>query len=179
MSTYRGRIILKQSQHQKKFSTLFLDRDGVINHKIDGYVQFYSDFIFIDGALESIKRLTFLFDRIIVVTNQQGIGKKIMNLEDLNLLHDKMKIEIENYGGKIDRVYHCPHLSSENCTCRKPNPGMLLKAKEDFPEIDFDYSFLIGDSDSDIKAAEFVGITSVKVSKKYTLNNWCNEFLSD
>ena len=134
----------------KKYTTLFLDRDGVINSKIDGYVQYFSEFNFIDGVLESISDLTDYFDRIIIVTNQQGIGKQLMTEKELIELHSEMVKEIEKNGGKIDKIYYCPHLASLECHCRKPEPGMLKKAKQDFEEIMFENSILLGDSDTDL-----------------------------
>ena len=160
-----------------KYNTLFLDRDGVINHKTDEYIQFFSEFRFIEDVPESIAKLSDYFERIIIVTNQQGIGKKIMTENQLFTLHDKMLSEINKLGGKIEKIYYCSHLSSVNCDCRKPKSGMLLKAKEDFPEIDFEKSILIGDSDTDIIAAENVNIKSIKVSPTYTLTHWTQEFL--
>ncbi len=163
----------------EKYTTLFLDRDGVINYKIDGYVQFFSEFKFIKDVPESIARLSDYFERIIIVTNQQGIGKKIMTENQLFTLHDKMISEINKIGGEIEKIYYCLHLESENCYCRKPKSGMLLKAKEDFPDIDFAKSILIGDSDTDIIAAENVNIKSIQVSSNYTLSHWTKDFLSD
>ena len=129
------------------FDTLFLDRDGVINVKIDNeYIVKYSDFEFIPGVLSAIQKLSSIFKRIIIVTNQQGIGKKLMTEQDLLYLHEKMLIEIEQVGGKIDRIYYCPHLASANCECRKPKSGMIIQAIEDFPSIDSEFSYLIGDS---------------------------------
>lgn len=161
----------------KKYTTLFLDRDGVINEKIDGYVKTYSEFKFIDGVLESLKYLSEHFEKIIIVTNQQGIGKKIMTSDDLDRLHNSMVNEINLHGGRIDKIYHCPCLESENCECRKPNTGMLLDAKKDFPSIKFKNSILLGDSDTDIAAAENVGVKAVKVSMEYSLSDWTREFL--
>jgi len=163
----------------KKYTTLFLDRDGVINQKIDGYVQSFDEFNFIDGVLVSIKKLSDYFERIIIVTNQQGIGKGIMTEDELHILHQKMLQEIVSSGGKIDKIYHCPHLASLKCKCRKPESGMLLKANSDFPEISFENSILIGDSDSDIMAAENVGVKAIQVSPSYTLSNWEESFLSN
>ena len=163
----------------EKYNTLFLDRDGVINHKTDGYIQFFSEFRFIEDVPESIAKLSDYFERIIIVTNQQGIGKKIMTENQLFSLHDKMISEINTLGGKIEKIYYCLHLESSNCNCRKPKSGMLLKAKEDFPEIDFKKSILIGDSDTDIIAAENVNIKSIQVSPTYTLSHWTKDFLSD
>ena len=102
-----------------------------------------------------------------------------MKEQDLLFLHSQMILEIERNGGKVNKIYFCPHLSTSNCSCRKPKPGMLLRSKEDFPEIEFDKSYLIGDSNSDIQAAFSVGIKSFKVSKEYTLSDWTNEFLLD
>lgn len=163
----------------KKYTTLFLDRDGVINYKIDGYVQFFSEFRFIEDVPESIARLSDYFERIIIVTNQQGIGKKIMTENQLFTLHDNMLSEINKIGGRISKIYYCDHLESVNCDCRKPQSGMLLRAKEDFPDIDFKKSILIGDSDTDIIAAENVNIKSIQVSPIYTLSHWTKEFLTD
>ena len=161
----------------KKYNTLFLDRDGVINEKIDGYVKTYSEFKFIDGVLESLKYLSEHFEKIIIVTNQQGIGKKLMTSDDLDRLHNSMVNEINLFGGRIDKIYHCPCLESENCDCRKPNSGMLLEAKKDFPSIKFKNSILLGDSDTDITFAENVGVKAVKVSQEYSLSDWTREFL--
>ena len=161
----------------KKYNTLFLDRDGVINEKIVGYVKTYSEFKFIDGVLESLKSLSEHFEKIIIVTNQQGIGKKLMTSYDLDRVHNSMVNEINLSGGRIDKIYHCPCLESENCDCRKPNSGMLLEAKKDFPSIKFKNSILLGDSDTDITAAENVGVKAVKVSQDYSLSDWTREFL--
>ena len=90
-----------------------------------------------------------------------------------------MLSEINKIGGRISKIYYCDHLESVNCDCRKPQSGMLLKAKEDFPDIDFKKSILIGDSDTDIIAAENVNIKSIQVSPTYTLSHWTKEFLTD
>ena len=160
------------------YSTLFLDRDGVINVKIKGYVIDFSDFVFIKGVKQSLSQLNQIFNRIIIVTNQQGIGKGLMHSDDLDLLHNKMCSEISKYGGNIDQIYYCPHLADAACICRKPKPGMIYKAKNDFPDIDFKTSILIGDSESDIQAAESAGIKSFKVSQEFTFTDWTNSFIN-
>ena len=155
------------------FDTLFLDRDGVINVKLEGrYVQNFSEFEFISGSLSAISKLSQLFCRIIIITNQQGIGKGIMTQSDLNTLHFKMQHKIEYYGGRIDKIYYCPHLESENCLCRKPRPGMIKNAIIDFPEIKIDHSYLVGDSDSDIEAGRIMQLKTIKVNNNYTLEKW-------
>lgn len=142
--------------------TLFLDRDGVINRRIiDGYVTCPDEFVFLDRAPESIALLSRLFKRIIVVTNQQGIGKGLYSVNDLNHIHAKMIAGVERAGGKICAVYFAPQLKSENSPMRKPGIGMALKAREDFPEIDFSKSVMVGDSESDMEFARAAGMYSV------------------
>ena len=159
-----------------KLDTLFLDRDGVINVKLDGqYVKNTEEFEFMIGAETAISKLSKIFNRILIVTNQQGIAKGIMTVQDLDLLHQHMLFELKKSGGAIDKVYYCPHLASENCNCRKPNPGLIQQAIIDFPEIKIDNSYLIGDSDTDIIAGNMMGLITVKVDNKYTLSKWCSE----
>jgi len=162
-----------------KLDTLFLDRDGVINVKLDGrYVQNGDEFKFMPGAETAIAKLSKIFNRILIVTNQQGIAKGIMSAEDLNVLHQYMLQQLKVRGGIIEKIYYCPHLAAENCSCRKPNPGMIQQAILDFPNIKIEDSYLIGDSDTDIMAGEKMGLITVKVDNEYTLSKWCDELLS-
>ena len=159
-----------------KFDTLFLDRDGVINKKLEGrYVRTWQEFEFLPKVLSAINTLSKIFERIIIITNQQGIGKGIMTVNDLQLLHQKMKNEIMRNGGKIDKVYFCPHLENENCNCRKPEIGMIENAIKDFPTIKLQNACLVGDSSSDIQAGEKAGVKSVKVDNQFTLFDWANQ----
>ena len=161
----------------RKLDTLFLDRDGVINVKLEGrYVRNSSEFDFMPKAKIAIAHLSKVFKRIIVVTNQQGIGKGIMSVQDLNLLHDYMLQQLREKGANIEKIYYCPHLSTEGCMCRKPNPGMIKQATIDFPDLDLNQSYLVGDSDSDILAGNIMGLITVKVDNKYTLSSWCEDF---
>jgi D-glycero-D-manno-heptose 1,7-bisphosphate phosphatase len=163
----------------RKLDTLFLDRDGVINVKLDGqYVKNTDEFEFIKGAKVAISKLSKIFNYIIIITNQQGIAKRIMSDKDLNALHEHMLFELKKNGGVIDKIYYCPHLSSENCNCRKPNPGMIQQAVIDFPEIKLAQSYLVGDSDSDILAGNKMGLICVKVNNEFTLSKWCSELLT-
>ena len=160
------------------FDTLFLDRDGVINKKLEGrYVRNFSEFEFMPGALEAISKLSNVFSRILIVTNQQGIAKGIMSEADLNTLHTKMQERIEKLGGKINKIYYCPHQQDMYCMCRKPNSGMIEQAIIDFPEISVKNSYLIGDSDSDIKAGKRMNLNTVKVNNNYTLAKWTTDML--
>ncbi len=157
---------MNKISHQKDW-TLFLDRDGVINHRIPGdYVKTTKEFKFIPGSLEAIVRFTNMFQRIVVVTNQQGIGKGLMTEEQLHEVHEHMLIQITKANGHIDKVYYCPKLKTENPPCRKPNTGMALQAQSDFPEIDFKKSIIVGDSISDMEFGKRLGMKTVFISTK-------------
>ena len=162
-----------------KLDTLFLDRDGVINVKLDGrYVKNTDEFEFMIGAEKAISKLSTIFKRILLVTNQQGIAKGIMSDKDLGVLHEYMLLELKKNGGVIDKIYYCPHFASESCNCRKPNPGMIQQAIIDFPAIKVAESYLIGDSDTDILAGNKMGLITIKVDNEYTLSKWCDELFS-
>jgi histidinol-phosphate phosphatase family protein len=151
--------------------TLFLDRDGVINKKIDGgYVLDWEQFEFLDGVLETMPKLAKIFPRIIVVTNQQGIAKGLFTEETLNEIHQNMMNIIELNGGRIDAVYHAPGLASAENSLRKPNNGMAYQAKGGFPEIDFSKSMIAGDSFSDMQFGKSVGMVTVYISNSYPKN---------
>lgn len=131
--------------------TLFLDRDGVINHeKVEDYVYHFGEFVFYNKAIEAIKILSRKFPRIILVTNQKGVGKGLMTEENLLDIHKNMLEAISKGGGRIDAIYYCTALES-NHSHRKPNPGMALQAKQDFPEIDFSKSLIVGNNISDME----------------------------
>jgi len=160
---------------ENNFDTLFLDRDGVINYKIENdYVKSVNEFEFIPEFIHVIKDLSLLFNRIIIITNQQGIGKGLMSISDLNEIHEYMLNTINDNNGKIDKIYFCPHLASENCFCRKPSPGMIQKAFQDYPDINRSKSYFIGDSDSDMKAGKSEKLISIKVSLEFTVLDWFN-----
>ena len=145
--------------------TLFLDRDGVINKKLENdYVKHWVEFEFIEGSIDALKYLAGIFGKIVVVTNQQGIGKRIYRIEDLELIHKNMLYEIAYHGGKIDKVYFSPHLHSENHPTRKPGIGMALNAKQDFPDIDFSKSIIVGDSMSDMEFGRNAGMKTIFIS---------------
>lgn len=147
--------------------TLFLDRDGVINRKLENdYVKTWEEFEFLPGVLESIQHFSAVFGRIVVVTNQQGIGKGIYTHEDLAAVHHNMLENIESAGGRIDKIYYAPNLNSENSPLRKPNTGMGLQAQQDFPEIDFKKSVIIGDSVSDMQFGKNLGMTTFYITHK-------------
>jgi histidinol-phosphate phosphatase family protein len=150
--------------------TLFLDRDGVINRRlIDDYVKSVNEFVFEDGVLEAIAKLSKYFERIVVVTNQQGVGRKLMSEKTLHEIHNYMKSEVEKAGGRIDAVYFCPDLSGSKSLYRKPNIGMGLLAKRQFPEIKFKESVMVGDTISDMKFGKKLGMKTVLISNDKSL----------
>lgn len=147
--------------------TLFLDRDGVINERIVGdYVKTIDEFVFLPGVLEAITTFSSIFSHIFVVTNQQGIGKKIMTERNLSVIHNYMRSEIEKNGGKLTEIYFAPNLAGENNLLRKPNTGMGLQAKKDYPAIDFKRSIMVGDSNSDIEFGTNLGMKTIKIGEK-------------
>ncbi|HNR09242.1 MAG TPA: HAD family hydrolase [Saprospiraceae bacterium] len=153
------------TKKKKTGKALFLDRDGVINRRLPGdYVKTWKEFDFLPGTLRALGLLRPYFDRILVVTNQQGIGKGKMTEADLANIHRNMKKVIRKSGGHIDRVYHCPDLESRQANCRKPNPDMGKWAKADFPEIDFDRSVMVGDTDMDLLFGKNLGMTTILIA---------------
>jgi len=147
--------------------TLFLDRDGVLNKKIDDdYVRSWEQFEFLPGVKESLRNLAQIFHRIVIVTNQRGVGRGLMSVDDLNLIHDKLKFEIEASGGRIDAIFCCTDVGEEGSTHRKPKPGMAFDAKNQFPDIDFNKSVIVGDSASDMLFGENLNMKKVLISHK-------------
>ena len=138
--------------------TVFLDRDGVINQSPPnmGYVQRWSEFSFIPNARKAIRGLTQSGYRIIVVTNQAGIGRGLFTEENLRDIHTRMVSEIVETGGRIDAVYYCPHHPNAGCECRKPKLGMLTRAGREH-NIELSSAYLIGDSTTDIEAGQRAG----------------------
>ncbi len=156
--------------------TLFLDRDGVINEKRENdYVKNWDEFIFLDGALEAISKLSTLFGYIIIVTNQRGVGKGVMSELELESIHNRMTKAIFQSYGRIDKIYFCTDVfdSSEN---RKPNIGMANKARKDFPNIDFNKSIIVGDSISDMLFGEQLGMLKVLVNSDLKSINSFKQF---
>ncbi|MCF8231461.1 MAG: HAD family hydrolase [Bacteroidales bacterium] len=139
--------------------SLFLDRDGVINPRIeDGYVTKWEEFELLPGVLEALKIFSQIFGRIFIITNQQGIGKGLMNKHMLENIHEKMTTEIQKGGGRIDAIYYCPDLEEDSSPNRKPAPGMAFQAQHDYPEVIFSKSLMIGDTSTDIAFGRRAGM---------------------
>lgn len=146
--------------------TLFLDRDGVINRRIaDGYVTRWEEFEFLPGVIEALKILSGKFGKIIVVSNQQGVGKGLMTGADVDAVHARMVLETGESGGRIDAVFFSPHLHAEGSVMRKPGIGMALKARRQFPDIRFGRSLMAGDSLSDMRFGKRTGMKTVLISE--------------
>ena len=145
--------------------TLFLDRDGVINRRIvDEYVRKLEEFEFLPGVLDALKILSNVFPRIIIVSNQQGVGKGFMTDQQVINLHEMMIKIINDAGGRIDKVYYCSAIQESNSFHRKPNIGMALSARKDFPGINFKKSIMVGDSLSDMIFGKSVKMKTVFLS---------------
>ena len=136
--------------HYNNDAFLFLDRDGILNkHLLGDYVRNWSMWEWLPGVLETMPKLAKRYQRIFIVSNQQGVGKGLMTSEELADIHRRMLADIEAAGGRIDKVYVCTELESAHSPNRKPEPGMALQAQRDFPEVDFHRSVMVGDSSSD------------------------------
>jgi D-glycero-D-manno-heptose 1,7-bisphosphate phosphatase len=144
--------------------TLFLDRDGVINQRImGGYVSSSEEFHFLEGVPEAISIFRKHFKYIVVVTNQQCIAKNIVSRRNLREIHRYMQGELLEQGAFFDAVYYAPELASNPENTRKPKPYLALEAKKDFPEIDFNKSLMVGDTDSDIQFGENLGMKTALI----------------
>ena len=154
--------------------TLFLDRDGVINQRIPGgYVTNWDDFNFIPGSIKAIEKLAAVFGTIVIVTNQAGIGKGQMTEKELYEVHRMFLKTVDLLDGRIDKIYYAPD-ASPSSPLRKPNIGMALQAKEDFPEIEFSRSVIVGDSISDMLFGEKVGMVKVFIEGKGEVSDSAN-----
>ena len=152
--------------------TLFLDRDGVINHDKDNdYIRNRGEFRFYDSTLEALALLAQKFGRMVVVTNQKGVGKGLMSLDALNDIHAHMLSHIEQAKGRIDKIYFCTDLSDDSPD-RKPNPGMAFQANRDFPEIDMKRSIIVGNRISDMGFGRNAGMHTVFVATTHPETNY-------
>jgi D-glycero-D-manno-heptose 1,7-bisphosphate phosphatase len=145
---------------------IFLDRDGVLNKKLpeDCYLSDICDFELMEGTARALRKLKALGYTLIVVTNQRGIARKLMTEEDLERVHEHMVCELAKMEANLDAIYHCPHDRDEACSCRKPEPGMILSAARRH-NISLEDSYLVGDRASDIEAGKRAGVRTALVGK--------------
>ena len=141
---------------------VFLDRDGIINVERGDYTVSIDEWQWAPGAREGIKMLTDAGFGVIVITNQACIAKGCQTEEGLAILHDFMLDGIRTAGGDILRIYHCPHQTPDNCSCRKPEPGMLLQAADDY-DISLEKTFFVGDTSRDMETARRAGTKKILI----------------
>jgi len=139
-----------------------LDRDGVINTDSERYIKSPDEWTPIPGSLEAIARFTQAGFRVVVATNQSGVGRRLFDMATLNAMHDKMHKAVNQLGGRIDAVFFCPHAQDAGCACRKPRPGMLLEIAERFG-VALAGVPVIGDSLRDLEAASAAGARPILV----------------
>lgn len=147
---------------------IFLDRDGVINLERKDYVKSIKEFQInedVPKAIAVLKEKGFL---VIVITNQSAINRKLLTIEILDEIHNHLQKNLRDHNTSIDYFYFCPHRPDEKCECRKPNPGMLLKAAQEH-NIEMNQSFMIGDSLTDIQAAEKAGCKGMLLKQNQNL----------
>jgi len=135
---------------------IVLDRDGVINYDSDQFIKSPDEWRPIPGSLEAISRLNHAGYRVVVATNQSGVGRGLLDFATLNAIHEKMHRALALAGGRIDALFYCPHTADSQCECRKPNIGMLKEIGVRFGA-DMTGVPCIGDSVRDLQAAEGVG----------------------
>lgn len=144
--------------------TLFLDRDGVINERImGGYVLSPAEFHFLSGVPEAIAIFNSLFGKVVVVTNQQCIGKNMTTARNISDLHAYMLEELRKKGARLDGIYVAGELKKDPDNTRKPKPSMALQAQKEFPEIDFSKAVMVGDTDSDIQFGMNLGMFTIRI----------------
>ena len=154
----------------KEKKVVFLDRDGTINVRAPKacYIEKPEEFVWLDGAIDAIKLLNDNGVITILITNQPGIARGNLTLEDLNKIHEKMQNDLKKQGAHIDHIYYCPHNWDEGCDCRKPKPGMLYQAGRDL-SLNLPECMLFGDDERDIEAANAARCMSTLVSEDYPL----------
>ncbi|OWQ86735.1 D-glycero-beta-D-manno-heptose-1,7-bisphosphate 7-phosphatase [Roseateles terrae] len=144
-------------------SAAFLDRDGVINRD-HGYVHRWEDFEFLPGVVEALRRLQAAGHALVIVTNQSGIARGLYGEADVERLHERLRQHLRGIGIELAAIEYCPHLPAStvpayavDCECRKPAPGMILRAAQALG-IDLARSMMVGDKSSDIEAARRAGV---------------------
>ena len=141
---------------------VILDRDGTINVDSPDFIKSPAEWQPLPGALEAIARLHQADYRVVVATNQSGIGRGLFDTQALFAIHDKLQRALGQVGGRIDAFFFCPHKADDNCRCRKPQPGMLLEVARRF-NVPLEEVFMVGDSRKDVEAAAAAGARPVLV----------------
>lgn len=146
----------------RAIEAVFLDRDGVINENRDDHVKNWSEFSFLPGAVEAISTLSRAGFRVFVITNQAMIGRGMVSHDVVDAVNGKMLQELDRLGARVETVAYCPHRPEQDCPCRKPRPGLLLKLAHRYG-VDLRRSVVIGDALTDIEAGQAVGCNPILV----------------
>lgn len=146
----------------KKRKAIFLDRDGTLNPD-PGYINSPEQFEFHTGVPEGLKTLKEAGFHLVLITNQSGIGRGLVQVENLAAIHEKMQNLLKIHNVQLDKIYFCPHKPDDDCTCRKPSPEMILRAIKE-ADLNARDSFMIGDKLSDVEAGLNAGVTSILIS---------------
>ena len=141
---------------------VLLDRDGVINEDSPAYIKRPSEWLPIPGSLEAISRLNRIGDSVAICTNQSGLARRLFTIKDLDAIHEAMRRALVPVGGHIDAIFYCPHAPEERCSCRKPEPGLLVRAMYELRAAPEQTAY-VGDSISDMQAALMARCTPVLV----------------
>jgi D-glycero-D-manno-heptose 1,7-bisphosphate phosphatase len=139
------------------FPAIILDRDGVIIENRENYVRSWADVEIYPQALKALADASHSTFKIVIITNQAGVGKGIIPLQTANEINQHLVRIIEKAGGRVDGLYMCPHTSQDQCECRKPRPGMILQAEREL-SLDLSRSWMIGDALSDLQAGRAAGV---------------------
>jgi len=146
------------------FPAVFLDRDGVLIENRSDYIRDWSHVRIFPQALRALATLKAQSCKIIVVTNQSAVGRGLVSIDIVQEINNKLVKISDEMGGKIDKIYTCPHTPEDGCECRKPKPGLLLQAAQDL-SIDLQRSWMIGDAWSDLLAGQAAGVQGVVLLK--------------
>lgn len=157
---------------------VILDRDGVINYDSDQFIKSPDEWKPIPGSLEAISRLNHAGYTVVVATNQSGIGRGLFEMSTLTAIHEKMQKMLMLAGGRVDAFFYCPHTADLKCTCRKPEPGMLLEISDRF-DTDLKGVPAVGDSLRDLVSAEKVGAVPILVLTGKGLKTFENSTLPE
>ena len=141
---------------------VFVDRDGVIVRNRADYVKSVTEVELLPHAIDALCLLTEEGHRVFVITNQSGVGRGIVSEQEVDLIHDHLATKVAERGGRIESFLVCPHRPDDGCACRKPEPGLLYRARDEFG-VDLSAAYLVGDFKTDVEAAATAGCSSILV----------------
>ena len=163
--------------NMNNLKTVFVDRDGVINQERSDYVKSISELEIYPNVAKNLKLLKDAGFLVVVITNQSAVNRGIITHEMINQIHNSIQDHLKKYGTFLDGFYYCPHTPDENCNCRKPKSGLFQQAILEL-NIDLNSSWMIGDSDSDIEAADSIGCKAIKINDNFSLDNAVEKILN-